>query len=113
MALFGNEWIKEVNLIPLLHYLIISSILFSIGVAIVITKRNIIVVLVGIELILNAANINFVAFSAQDSMLRGQIFTLFIMVISAAEAAVALAIIVQVYKHFKTSNLDELNKLKD
>lgn len=100
-------------MIPILHYLIISSILFSIGIAIVITKRNIIVVLAGIELILNAANINFVAFSTQDGMLKGQLFALFVMVIAAAEATVALAIIVQVYKHFKTSNLDELNKLKD
>jgi NADH:ubiquinone oxidoreductase subunit K len=100
-------------LIPLLHYLIISSILFSIGVAIVVTKRNIIVVLAGIELILNAANINFVAFSTQDGMLKGQLFALFVIVIAAAEATVALAIVVQVYKHFKTSNLDEINKLKD
>jgi NADH:ubiquinone oxidoreductase subunit K len=100
-------------LIPLLHYLIISSILFSIGVAIVVTKRNIIVVLAGIELILNAANINFVAFSTQDGMLKGQLFALFVIVIAAAEATIALAIVVQVYKHFKTSNLDEINKLKD
>ena len=100
-------------MIPLLHYLIISSILFSIGVAIVVTKRNIIVVLAGIELILNAANINFVAFSTQDGMLKGQLFALFVMVIAAAEATIALAIVVQVYKHFKTSNLDEINKLKD
>ena len=100
-------------MIPLLHYLIISSILFSIGVAIVVTKRNIIVVLAGIELILNAANINFVAFSTQDGMLKGQLFALFVIVIAAAEATIALAIVVQVYKHFKTSNLDEINKLKD
>ena len=100
-------------MIPLLDYLIISSILFSIGVAIVITKRNIIVVLAGIELILNAANINFVAFSTRDGMIQGQVFSLFVMVIAAAEVSVALAIVVQVYKHFKTSNLDEINKLKD
>jgi NADH:ubiquinone oxidoreductase subunit K len=100
-------------LIPLLHYLIISSILFSIGIAIVITKRNVIVVLAGIELILNAANINLVAFSTQDGMIKGQFFALFVMIVAAAEAAVALAIVAQVYKHFKTSNLDELNKLKD
>lgn len=100
-------------MIPLLHYLVISSILFSIGIAIVITKRNVIVVLAGIELILNAANINLVAFSTQDGMLGGQIFALFVMIVAAAEAAVALAIVAQVYRHFKTSNLDELNKLKD
>ncbi len=69
--------------------------------------------LAGIELILNAANINFVAFSTQDGMIKGQLFALFIMVIAAAEATVALAIVVQVYKHFKTSNLDEISKLKD
>lgn len=70
-------------------------------------------VLAGIELILNAANINFVAFSTQDGMIKGQLFALFIMVIAATEATVALAIVVQVYKHFKTSNLDEISKLKD
>jgi NAD(P)H-quinone oxidoreductase subunit 4L len=100
-------------LIPLLHYLIISAALFSIGIAIVITKRNMIVVLAGIELILNAANINLVAFSTQDGMIKGQMFALFIMVVAAAEASVALAIVVQIYRHFKTSNLDEISKLKD
>ena len=100
-------------MIPIVHYILISSLLFSIGVAIVITKRNIIVVLVGIELILNAANINMVAFSSQDGMLTVQVFALFVMVVAAAEATVALAIIIQVYKHFKTSNLDEISKLKD
>lgn len=100
-------------MIPLIHYILISSILFCIGVTIVITKRNIIVVLAGIELILNAANINLVAFSSQDGFIKGQLFTLFVMVIAAAEATIALAIIIQVYKQFKTSNLDELNKLKD
>ncbi len=100
-------------MIPLVHYLFVSAILFSIGIAIVITKRNIIVVLAGIELILNAANINLVAFSTQDGMLKGQLFALFVLIVAAAEAAVALAIVAQVYKQFKTSNLDELNKLKD
>ena len=100
-------------MIPLLHYLIISAALFSIGIAIVITKRNMIVVLAGIELILNAANINLVAFSTQDGMIKGQMFALFIMVVAAAEASVALAIVVQIYRHFKTSNLDEISKLKD
>ena len=100
-------------MIPLEHYLVISAALFCIGVAIVITKKNIIIILVGIELILNAANINFVAFSQFDKELNGQVFALFVMIVAAAEAAVALAIIVQVYKHFKTSNLTEINKLKD
>jgi NADH:ubiquinone oxidoreductase subunit K len=100
-------------LIPITHYIIISSILFCIGLAIVITKRNTIVVLAGIELMLNAANINFVAFSTRDGMLQGHLFALFVMVVAAAEAAVGLAIVIQVYRHFKTSNLDEISKLKD
>ncbi len=100
-------------MIPLEHYLLISAALFCIGVAIVVTKKNIIIILVGIELILNAANINFVAFSQFDKGLDGQIFALFVMIVAAAEASVALAIIVQVYRYFKTSNLDEINKLKD
>ncbi len=100
-------------MIPVVHYLIVSALLFSIGIAIVVTKRNIIVVLAGIELILNAANINLVAFSSQDGMLKGQFFALFVMIVAAAEATIALAIVAQVYKQFKTSNLDELNKLKD
>ncbi|HSZ25785.1 MAG TPA: NADH-quinone oxidoreductase subunit NuoK [Cytophagaceae bacterium] len=100
-------------MIPLVHYLIISAILFCVGIVIILTKRNIILVLAGIELMLNAANINLVAFSTQDSMLHGQLFVLFVMVVAAAEAAIALAIIVQVYRHFKSTNLDEISKLKD
>ena len=99
--------------IPLDHYLFISVALFAIGIAIILTKKNAIVVLMGIELILNAANINMVAFSQFDpQLLQGQIFSLFIIVIAAAEAAVGLAIIVNVYSYFKTANLDEINKLK-
>jgi NADH:ubiquinone oxidoreductase subunit K len=94
------------------HFLFVSVALFSIGVIIIITKRNAVVVLMGIELILNAANINLVAFSRYDQDLQGQMFALFIIAIAACEAAIALAIIVKVYKYFKTVNLDEINKLK-
>jgi NADH:ubiquinone oxidoreductase subunit K len=66
----------------------------------------------GIELILNAANLNLVAFSRYDKGLQGQMFALFIIAIAASEAAVALAIIVKVYRYFKTVNLDEVDKLK-
>lgn len=79
----------------------------------VITKRNAVVVLIGIELILNAANLNLVAFSRNDEAIRGQMFVLFIIVVAAAEAAVALAIIVNVYNHYKTINLDQIDQLKD
>jgi NADH-quinone oxidoreductase subunit K len=100
-------------MIPISYYLILSAFLFSMGIMLVIIKRNIIVVLMGIELILNAANLNLVAFSQYDpERLQGQFFSLFVMVVAAAEAAVALGILIQVNRHFKTSNLDELNSLK-
>ncbi|OJJ16611.1 NADH-quinone oxidoreductase subunit K [marine bacterium AO1-C] len=100
-------------MIPLEYYLYIGAFLFCAGVVLVLTKRNAIVVLMGIELIFNAANINLVAFSQFDPQrLQGQIFTLFVVVIAAAEATVALAIVLKVYQHFKTIRLDDLNELK-
>lgn len=100
-------------MIPLEHFLFISAALFCIGLAIVAMKKNAIVVLMGIELILNAANINLVAFSQYDpQMLRGNMFTLFIIVVAAAEAAVALAIVFQVYRYYRTANIDEVKELK-
>jgi NAD(P)H-quinone oxidoreductase subunit 4L len=102
-----------VNNIPVIHFLIVSALLFAIGVAVVITKRNAVVALIGIELILNAANLNLVAFSRNDEAIEGQMFVLFIIVVAAAEAAVALAIIVNVYNHYKTINLDQIDQLKD
>ena len=100
-------------MIPIIYYLLLSAFLFSVGLMLIIIKRNIIVVLMGIELILNAANLNLVAFSQYDPQrLQGNFFTLFIMVVAAAEAAVALGILIQIHHHFKTSNLDELDSLK-
>lgn len=101
-------------IITLQHYLLLSALLFCIGLFMVITKRNAIVMLMGIELMLNAANINLVAFSKFDGlMLQGQMFALFIIVIAAAEASVGLAIIIRVYELFKTANLDDINHLKN
>lgn len=95
------------------NYFILSAILFCIGVAVVVTRKNAIVVLMGVELILNAANINFVAISQLDNVrIEGQFFSLFVIVVAAAEAAVALAIVLKVYKYFNTTNLDEINQLK-
>jgi NADH:ubiquinone oxidoreductase subunit K len=95
------------------NFLFIAAALFSIGMMIVMTKKNVIVVLMGIELILNAANINLVAFSQYDGrLIQGNMFALFVIVIAAAEAAVALAIILKVYHHFGTANLDEIDQLK-
>ncbi len=94
------------------YYLLTSAMLFSIGLAIVVVKRNIIVVLMGIELMLNAVNLNLVAFSKNDPTLQGQIFSLFVIVVAACEAVVALAIVLKVYEHFQTVHLDEINQLK-
>lgn len=97
------------DLIPLEHILLLSAVLFSIGILAVITKRHAVVVLMGIELIFNAANLNLVAFSRYDpTLLQGQLFSLFVIVVAAAEAAVALAIVLRVYQYFKTANLNEV-----
>lgn len=101
-------------MIPLSAYLYISAALFCIGTALVITKKNVIVVLMGIELMLNAANINLVAFSQLDEgQLQGQFFALFVIVVAAAEVAVALAIVIKTYQHYQSSDLKSLNQLKD
>jgi len=94
--------------------LIVAALLFSIGLAVVVVKRHAIVVLMGVELMLNAANLNLVAFSQYDpDRLQGQMMTLFVLVVAAAEAAVALAIVLQVYRHFRTVQLDEINELNN
>ncbi len=96
----------------ILNYLILSAFLFSIGLAIVITRKNAIFVLIGIELMLNASNLNFVSVS-QNSNMEGQFFALFVIIVAAAEAAVGLAIVLKVYHYFKTVELDKVNELKD
>ena len=100
-------------MIAIQNYLVISALLFSIGLAVTVTKRNAILILMGIELMLNAVNLNMVAFSQYDpNRLQGQMFSLFIMVIAAAEVTVALAIILKIYDYFKNLDLDEINSLK-
>ncbi|MFY7888497.1 MAG: NADH-quinone oxidoreductase subunit NuoK [Spirosomataceae bacterium] len=94
------------------YYLITSALLFSIGLGIVVTKRNIIMVLMGIELMLNAVNLNLVAFSKNDPSLQGQLFAIFVIVVAASEVVVALSIVLKAYEHFKTVNLDEISELK-
>lgn len=100
--------------IGLNHFLIISTILFSLGLFGVVTRKNAIMVLMGVELILNAANINFVAFARYGNFnLHGQIIALFVIVLAAAEAAIALAIVLNIYKTFSTVNVDEVDTLRD
>ena len=94
-------------------YLYISAILFSLGLYGVITRRNGIAVLMGIELILNSENINFVAFARFGGMnFSGQIFSLFVIILAAAEAAVALAIIINIFNNLDTVNIDDARELK-
>ena len=97
------------------HYLIFSALLFAVGMAGALTRRNGILVLVGIELMLNAANLNFIAFwrfSADPQAMQGILFVLFSIAIAAAEAAVGLALIISIYRHYKTTNLEEMNSLQ-
>ncbi len=98
-------------MIPAEHYIILSAALLIIGLLIIVVKRNVIMVLAGVELILNAANINLVGFSRLDSSLNGQMMSLFVIVVAVAESAVALAIIYQIYRNRGVSDLDELNEL--
>lgn len=94
-------------------YLILGAFLFCLGLFVVFTRRNAIMALIGIELIMNAANLNFVAFARlHPEHFTGQMTVLFVMVIAASEVAVALAIVLNVYKQFKTVNLDEIDNMK-
>src|SRR6476620_12394635 len=100
---------------PLSGYLFLSSLLFAIGLAGALTRRNAIIVLIGIELRLNAANLNFIAvwrFSEHPEALTGIMFVIFSIGIAAAEAAVGLALIISIYRHYKTTNLEKLDSLK-
>jgi NADH-quinone oxidoreductase subunit K len=98
---------------PIEIYLSLSAFLFCVGVFMVLTRRNAIMALIGIELILNASNLNFVAFSRRSpDLFSGQMAALFVIVLAAAEVAVALAIVLNVYKRFKTVDMDEIDTLK-
>ena len=97
----------------LTNYLFVSAILFSLGLFGVITRRNGVAVLMGIELILNAANLNFLAFARFGGMnMAGHVYALFVIVLAAAEAAVALAIIINIFNNYNTINVDEVSGLK-
>jgi NADH:ubiquinone oxidoreductase subunit K len=100
-------------LIQVQHYLVVSAALFSLGMLGILTRRNAVNVLMGIELVLNSANINLVAFSRYgEGNLAGQLFAVFVIVIAAAEVAVALAIVLTLYRLRRSPNLDEADILK-
>lgn len=99
--------------VPISWYLILSAVLFTLGVAGFVYRRSIITVFMCIELMLNAVNLTFITFSNQHKDVSGHIFTFFVMVVAAAEAAVGLAIILTVFKNRATLNIDEVNSLKN
>jgi NADH:ubiquinone oxidoreductase subunit K len=101
-------------MIPSLYILYLSAFLFSVGLMIIVIKQNAIAVLLGIELLLNAANLNLIAFSqVHPQALTGQVFALFVIVVAVCEAAVGLAIVLRVYKYYQTSVLTEITELKE
>ncbi len=103
----------QLTTIGLNHYLTISALLLGFGLFAVMTRKNAIVVLMGVELILNAANINFLAFSKFNGGMQGVMFALFVIVIAAAGAAIALAIIINIYKIFKSVDVSSIDSLKE
>ena len=98
--------------VPIAAYLILAAVLFSVGVAAFLIKRNLITIFMSIELMLNGVNLSFVAFAAHWHALAGQVFVFFVMVVAAAEAAVGLAIIIAIYRTRETLNVDQVNLLK-
>ena len=99
-------------MIPIEHILLLSAILFTIGVLGVILRRNVIVIFMSIELMLNAVNLSFVTFARSMDSMTGVMFIFFIIVVAAAEAVVGLSIILSIFRSRKTLNIDEYNILK-
>ncbi len=100
-------------MVSLSHYLVLGAILFAIGiVGIFLNRKNVIIILMSIELMLLAVNMNFVAFSHYLQDISGQVFVFFILTVAAAESAIGLAILVVLFRHQQTINVDDLDKLK-
>jgi len=99
-------------MVPLSYYLVLSAVLFIIGVTGVLIRRNIIIILLSIELMLNATNINFVAFSHYLHAITGQVFVFFTLTVAAAEVAIGLAIIIALYRKKASLNVEEINRMK-
>ena len=98
--------------LTLQHYLLLSAVLFTIGTAGVLLRRNAIIIFMSIEMMLNAVNLTMVAFSRFQQQIAGEIFVFFVMAVAAAEAAVGLVILIVVYRHKKTIDVDEINTLR-
>ncbi|MGI4749106.1 MAG: NADH-quinone oxidoreductase subunit NuoK [Janthinobacterium lividum] len=101
-----------IQTIPLNHYILLSAIIFSIGVVGVLTRRNAIVIFMSVELMLNSVNLLLTVFSIYRNDAAGQVFVFFVMALAAAEVAVGLAIIVMIYRNTNTIDINVLNRLK-
>lgn len=99
-------------MVPLNYYLVLSAILFAIGVTGVVIRRNIIVILMSIEIMLNAVNLTFVAFARSIGSMDGQVIVFFVMAVAAAEAVVGLAIVISVFRHRQTLDPQEMQLLR-
>jgi len=99
-------------MLTLAHYLVLSGIIFAIGMVGVLARRNLIVMFMSLELMLNAVNINLAAFSNYLKSMTGQVFIVFVMAVAAAEAAVGLALIINMFKNKQTINADEINTMR-
>ncbi len=114
LSAFWNDFLQWLPHVQLAHFLIVSAILFALGLYGIVTRKNAILVLMGVELVLNAANINLIAFARYGALnLDGQLAAVFVIILAAAEAAIALAIVLNIYHRFQTVNVDEINSLKE
>lgn len=104
--------IQNIQGIPLNHYLIFCSVIFAIGVIGVLIRRNVIIIMMSIELMLNSVNLLLAAFSAYHGDASGQVFVFFVMALAAAEVAVGLAIVIMVYRNTKSVDIESLSKLR-
>ena len=100
------------SVVPISYYLVLSAILFGLGAVAVVFKRNIITIFMGIELMLNAVNLAFVAFARARGQIDGLVFVFFVIVVAAAEAAVGLAIVIMITKNRESLNIERINLLK-
>ena len=99
-------------MVPTHYYLTLSAVLFTIGIIGVLTRRNIMIILMSIELMMNAVNINLIAFSGRLQQVTGQIFAIFVITVAAAEAAVGLGIVIAMFKNKETMNINEIDLMK-
>ena len=99
-------------MVPLNYYLVLSALVFAVGVTGVIIRRNLIVILMSVELMLNAANLTFIAFSRSLGSMEGQVIVFFVMTVAAAEAVVGLAIIISIFRHRQSLDPQEMQLLK-